>query len=196
MLADRAVLYAALVAPEPKARKNAARLLGAFANSRDTNALITALQTEATRFVIPSILLALGAIGGEEAGKAINDYVPPVAADETEQKHVQDILEAHAKALASLERDVPLPERTRLVPDGDLLVPPVGFGQILLKETTSRGFSATLHEDGVRVFTDQIKTLQDIRCSTEILLPSRANCRWTRRRSQPRKHRAHAPVSH
>ncbi len=172
MFADRAILYTALVAPEPKARKNAARLLGAFANIRDTDALITALQTEETRFVIPSILLALGAIGGGEAGKAINDYVPPVAADETEEKHVQDILEAHTKALASLERDVPLPERTRLSrPMEILLVPPAGFGEILLKETTSRGFSATLHEDGVRVFTDQIKTLQDIRCSMEILLP-------------------------
>jgi len=172
IFADRAILYAALTAPEPKARKNAARVLGAFARVRDTDALIAALQTEETRFVIPSILLALGAIGGADAGKAITDYVPPVAADETEEKHVQDILEAHAKALASLEKDVPLPERTRLsTPREVLLVPPAGFGEILLKETTSRGFSATLHEDGVRVFTDQIKTLQDIRCSMEILLP-------------------------
>ena len=37
IFADRAVLYAALKAPEPKARKNAARVLGAFANERDRN---------------------------------------------------------------------------------------------------------------------------------------------------------------
>mgnify|MGYP001591971830 CR=1 FL=1 len=172
IFADRAVLYAALTAPEAKARKNSARLLGAFASEQDTDALVTALETEQTRFVIPSILLALGAIGGEKAEAAISAYVPPTAADETEQKHVSDILEAHAKALAALQKDVPLPQRTRLAaPRELLLVPPEGFGQILFKETTSRGFTATLLDDGVRVMTDQIQTLQEIRCALEILLP-------------------------
>jgi len=172
IFADRAVLYAALVAPEPKARKNAARVLGAFANERDTEALVTALQTEETRYVVPSILLALGAIANTQAGMAINAYVPPAAADETEEKHVSDILEAHEKAKSALSRDIPLPQRTRLKePREVLLVPPIGFGEILLKETTSRGFIATLHTDGVRVTTDQIKTLQELRCAQELLLP-------------------------
>ncbi len=172
MFADRAVLYAALNAPEPKARKNAARVLGAFANARDTDALILALQTEETRFVVPSILLALGAIATAPAGEAITAYVAPTAADETEEKHVADILEAHEKALAALTRDIPLPPRTRLnQPREILLVPPVGFGQILLKETTTRGFEATLHSDGVRVITDQVKTLMELRCAQEMLLP-------------------------
>jgi len=91
IFSDRATLYAALSAPEPKARKNAARLLGAFANERDTDTLIAALQSEETRFVIPSILLALGAIAGTKAGEAIKAYLPPQAADETEEKHVSDI---------------------------------------------------------------------------------------------------------
>ncbi|MEA4914319.1 MAG: methyltransferase domain-containing protein [Christensenella sp.] len=173
---DRAILYAALAAPEPKARKNAARLLGAFANERDADALVAALQSEETRYVIPSILLALGAIAGTKAGAAVTAYVPPAAADETEEKHVQDIIEAHTKALAALEKDVPLPQRTRLASAMEiLLVPPVGFGSILLKEATSRGFAATLHNDGVRVFTDQIKTLQELRCAQEILLPLAAS---------------------
>ena len=151
LVQDRSVLYGALVAPEPKARKNAARLLGALGQARDTDALVAALQTETTRFVVPSILLALGAIANKPAGDAIRAYVPPTAADETEEKHVADILEAHNKALAALTRDVPLPPRTKLAaPMELLLVPPVGFGEILLKETASRGFSATLHEDGVR----------------------------------------------
>jgi len=176
LFADRTVLYAALSAPEPKARKNAARVLGAFANSRDTDALIAALQTEETRFVTPSILLALGAIAGAKAGAAIKAYVPPVAADETEEKHVSDILEAHEKALAALERDVPLPPRMRLsAPMEILLVPPVGFGQLLHKEATSRGFEATLYNDGVHVVTDQIKTLQELRCAQELLLPLAAS---------------------
>ncbi len=172
IFADRAVLYAALTAPEPKARKNAARVLGAFANERDTDALIDALQSEETRFVIPSILLALGAIAGTKAEAAVTAYVPPTAADETEEKHVQDIIEAHTKALAALEKNIPLPQRTKLSKPAEiLLVPPVGFGPILLKETTSHGFSATLQEDGVHVFTDQMKTLQELRCAQEILLP-------------------------
>ena len=172
LLADRAILYAALRSPEPKARKNAARVLGAFANQRDADALIAALQTEETRYVTPSILLALGAIAGSKAGDAIIAYVPPIAADETEEKHVSDILEAHEKAKAALTRDVPLPPRTKLkAPGALLLVPPVGFGQILLKEATTRGFEATLHNDGVHIVTDQIKALQELRCAQEILLP-------------------------
>lgn len=172
IFADRAVLYAALKAPEPKARKNAARVLGAFANERDTDALIDALQTEETRFVIPSILLALGAIASDRAGEAIHAYTPPVAADETEEKHVADILEAHEKAKSALTRDIPLPPRARLKAAHEvLLVHPAGFGEILLKETTSRGFVASLEHDGVHVTTDQIKTLQELRCATELLLP-------------------------
>ena len=172
IFADRAVLYAALTAPEPKARKNAARVLGAFANVRDTDALVTALKTEPMLYVVPSILLALGAIASAPAGEAIHAYVPPIAADETEEKHVSDIIEALDKAKAALERDIPLPPRTRLKAAREvLLVPPAGFGEILLKETTSRGFIAALAPDGVRVTTDQIKTLQEIRCALELLLP-------------------------
>ena len=176
IFSDRTILYAALTAPEPKARKNAARVLGAFANERDTDALIAALQTEQTRFVTPSILLALGAIANERAGEAIMAYAPPTAADETEEKHVTDILEAHEKAKAALTRDIPLPQRTRLdQPREILLVPPDGFGQILHKEATSLGFAATLHPDGVRVVSDQIKALQELRCAQELLFPLAAS---------------------
>ena len=176
IFSDRAPLYHALSAPEPKARKNAARLLGALNQKRDLDALVQALDTERTLFVIPSILLALGSIAGEKAEAAINHYEIPTAADETEEKHVQEIREAHMKALASLTRDIPLPQRTRLsAPHEVLLVPPVGFGQILFKETTSRGFQAELLTDGVHVVTDQIKTLQEIRCAQELLLPLAKN---------------------
>jgi len=176
LFADRTILYNALSAPEPKARKNAARLLGALGKQSDVDALIETLERETTLFVIPSVLLALGAIAGDKAEKAIASYTVPTAANETEEKHAQEILEAHAKALASLSRDVPLPQRTRLAaPHELLLVPPVAFGQILLKETTTRGFQAELQSDGIHVVTDQIKTLQEIRCAQEILLPIAAN---------------------
>lgn len=176
LFTDRAILYAALSAPEPKARKNAARLLGALAQARDAEALIAALNAETTRFVVPSILLALGAIATKQAGEAIAAYIPPAAADEAEAKHVSDIQEAHAKALAALTRDVPLPQRTRLSsPMEVLLVPPEGFDSILLKEAASRGFQAVSQPDGVHVVSDQIKTLQEFRCALELLLPIAAS---------------------
>lgn len=172
LFADRSPLYAALRAPEPKARKNAARLLGALGQARDTESLVAALNTEETRFVVPSILLALGAIANKAAGEAIRSYVPPTAADETEEKHVTDILEAHAKALAALTRDVPLPPRTRLLTKRELLlVPPEGFGAILQKEAATKGFQTTLAPDGAYLVSDQIQALQELRCAQEILLP-------------------------
>ncbi len=172
IFSDRAALYAALCSPEPKARKNAARVLGAFANERDADALIGALQAEQTRFVIPSILLALGAVAGEQAGAAIRDYTPPAAADESEKKHVSEIEDAHKKALDALVRDEPLPQRTRLDRPHEIrLVPPAGFGQMLYDEAVSRGFAASLQSEGVVVTTDRIKTLQELRCAQELLLP-------------------------
>ena len=172
LFADRTILYQALRAPEPKARKNAARLLGALGQVRDTEALVSALETETTRFVVPSILLALGALANDLSGEAIRAYAIPTAADETEEKHVADIVEAHSKALAALTRDVPLPPRTRLAEKTELLlVPPEGFGAILQKEAATKGFQTTLQPDGLHLVTDQILSLQELRCAQEILLP-------------------------
>ncbi|MCE5187719.1 MAG: methyltransferase domain-containing protein [Eubacteriales bacterium] len=172
LFADRALLYAMLSAPEPKARKNAARLLGALEQPRDAQALVAALQTETTRFVVPSILLALGAIANQTASEAIRSYVPPTAADETEEKHILEIREAHGKALAALSRDIPLPPRVRLAaPMELLLVPPEGFGSILQKEAAAKGFQATLQPDGLHLVSDRIQALQELRCAQEILLP-------------------------
>ena len=172
LFANRTVLYEALTSPEPKARKNAARLLGALGQARDTEALVAALHAETTRFVVPSILLALGAIANKPASDAIKAYVPPTAADETEEKHVADILEAHGKALAALTRDVPLPPRTKLsAPMELLLVPPEGFDLILYKEAAVKGFQTTLQPDGLHLVSDRISALQELRCAQEILLP-------------------------
>ena len=77
---DRTALYAALRSDAPKLRKNAARLAGALADARDVPALVSALAAEGQRFVRPSLLLALGACGGEEAKAALDAYTvaPPV----------------------------------------------------------------------------------------------------------------------
>ena len=62
---------AVLEDPEPKARKNAAIALGKLAAGEAVGALTAALEREAVGWVRPSIILALGAIGGEAAGDVL-----------------------------------------------------------------------------------------------------------------------------
>src|SRR5919108_5619724 len=59
---------AVLEDPEPKARKNAAIALGKLTAGEAVGALAAALERGAGGWVRPSIILALGAIGGEAAG--------------------------------------------------------------------------------------------------------------------------------
>lgn len=72
---DRRVLHEALRSESSKMRKNAARLCGALANPLDEAALVAALQREDTRYVRPSMLLALGSMDGVEARKLLLSYV-------------------------------------------------------------------------------------------------------------------------
>ncbi len=74
LVENRALVYAALESSDAKTRKNAARLLGALERESDAPALIAALNREETRFVVPSILLALGSVGGAEAQQALFAY--------------------------------------------------------------------------------------------------------------------------
>ena len=173
LLSDRAGVYAALNSADPKARKNAARLLGALESPADAKALAGALEKEATLFVVPSILLSLGSVGGADAKRALAAYIPPDAKDETEQKHVLEIRAALEKALATFEKDVPLPVRTKLpAPREVLVISPEGFSSILRDELAALGFAGEEYTDRVYVHTDDLKTLFTVRCAQEILLPA------------------------
>ena len=122
---------------------------------------------------MPSILLALGSVGGAEAQTALFAYSAPEAADEYEQKHVLEIRAALEKARASLERDVPLPPRRKLDTPRDILaVSPEGFPPILNAELAALGFTGEEYSDGVLVHTDNLKKLFTARCAEEILLPA------------------------
>lgn len=172
LLADRSPVYAALTGAEPKSRKNAARLLGALASSSDAAALVAALHAETTRFVVPSILLALGNIGSSTAKAALEAYAVPTPADESEVKHVEEIREAKKKALAALERGLPLPEQKALESATDVLaVSPAGFAEILQKELSTLGFSGKQTKTGVLVSTADLSRLYRARCLTEALIP-------------------------
>ncbi|MEG1810482.1 MAG: methyltransferase domain-containing protein [Clostridia bacterium] len=98
---ERAALHTALTSDEPKMRKNAARLAGELHDMRDVHPLIAALNAEQTRFVRPSMLLALGALGGEDARGVILAYEVPAAANEGEAKHEKEEREAFASARKS-----------------------------------------------------------------------------------------------
>ena len=85
-----------------KLRRNAARLLGNLSRENsDAELLIDALNAETTRFVKPSMLLALGAIGGDAAQGFLDAYTVIPAADESEEKHYNEECEALKQARVS-----------------------------------------------------------------------------------------------
>ncbi len=171
LLGDRSAVKALLHAPDAKARKNAARLLGALGHAADAEALIAALARERTLFAIPSILLALGSVGGSAAGDALAFYSPPAPADETEQKHCREIMDAQKKALGALRADEPLPAYALGAPRDVLLLAPEGFAGMLCRELAELGYAPQKTASGALVRTGELQKLYRARCFSEALLP-------------------------
>ncbi len=94
----RDALREALCSGQPKLRKNAARLAGALGDPADVPFLLAALGRESQRFVRPSLILALGACGGEEAEAALSAYSVEPPADAGEERHAREEAEALAAA--------------------------------------------------------------------------------------------------
>ena len=175
LLPDRAVLYGLLTADAPKTRKNAARLLGALGHPEDGERLADALLREQTRFVVPSLLLALGKVGGARACEAVSDYVLPQPKDEAETKHCAEIAEALRKAKSRLAPAAPPPVYEAKEARDALLVAPEGFSDMLLSELTQLGFAASKHPRGALVHTKELQRLYKARCFSELLLPIAEN---------------------
>ena len=89
---------AMLLSDDAKLRKNTARLMGALEREADAPRLIDALGREQTRFVRPSMMLSIGAIGGEEAKAFLEKYTVPAANDESEKRHFAEETETHSTA--------------------------------------------------------------------------------------------------
>ena len=161
----------ALSAEEPKLRKNAARLMGALGNPCDAAPLGRALGQETTRFVVPSILLALGSIGREEALATVRAYEVPQSTAPEEEKHCAEIAEAYQKAMSLLEpREVPMIHSLN-APRTVLLVHPQGFTDVLLQELAGAGIPAKAVSAGVMVKVQDLDKLYKIRTFFEALLP-------------------------
>ena len=168
---DRAPLYAALAAEEPKVRKNAARLLGALQSPADAKLLADALKREETLFVAPSLLLALGSCGGPDAREAVSAYAVPKPSGVSEEKHCAEINEAYRKARALLFPKHIETVTTLAAPREILLVSPDGFGSILADELIDLGFAPKPDPRGARIVTGDLSQLFLARCFTEALFP-------------------------
>lgn len=105
--ADR--LCALIKSEQPKVRKNAARLMGALGDKNFAEPLKTALFAEDTRYVRPSVILALGAI----APQALDGYEVQPPADEGESKHYEAELEA-LRTVRMKTQEVAMPAFTGL----------------------------------------------------------------------------------
>lgn len=175
LLSDRKQLYALLCADAPKVRKNTARLIGALARERDAAALFAALFSEDTLFVTPSILLALGSVGGDGARAAVRAYSAPVPADETQQKHCREIAVARDKAASRLSADEPLPVYALDRPREVLLVAPEGFSATLCEELAGLGYAPRGVAKGALVTVSDLAPLFRARCFQQLLLPVAAN---------------------
>ena len=95
---------AMLLSDDAKLRKNTARLMGALEREADAPRLIAALGREQTRFVRPSIILSIGAIGGEEAKAFLEKYTVPAAKDESEKRHFAEETDALLSARRKLTK--------------------------------------------------------------------------------------------
>ena len=171
LLAGRAAVYGALASDEPKARKNAARLLSAIGTPDDAPALIAALGRERTRFVVPSLLLALGAAGGAAALEALCAYAPPTPQTPEEEKHCAEIRAALEKALARLTPAPTVALHALRAPRTVLLKHPEGFADALLDELRALGLPGKATAEGVLTSTQDLDALYGARCFGEALLP-------------------------
>ena len=168
----RPELRTLLQSPEPKVRKNAARLLGALYQPGDLIALKQALFCEKTLFVTPSIILALGN-GGEEAQRALEEYGQGLKAPDgpEEQKHYDEISAALSAALSRCRprqkrQFLGLPQSRELV-----LVPAPGCRELLLKEAREKGVKARKCGLGIAVNTEEYQSVFALRCFEEVLIP-------------------------
>lgn len=173
---DQGGLCLALHDGAPKARKNAARLMGALGLSAFEPTLLEALAVEKTRFVRPSILLALGAVGTDAARAALSALPPPQAEGPEDEKHTREEAEALRRALASLTRHeahafAGLKEARELH-----LRCPEGFESYLVEELRQNNNAGqTLAPGIVSCKSADMQAVFRARCFFEALFPMAAN---------------------
>jgi len=168
---EREPFLLTLSSEDPKLRKNAARLMGELELKEVVPLLTEALKNEKQRFVRPSLILALGKIGGSEALSALKSYTVPEAGDASEVKHASMEHEALITALAALAA----PKRHAFTglkrPYVIELRSPDRLSTVLENEIHELGYTDARAVDPscVRLTTDNILGLMEARCFNEIL---------------------------
>ncbi|MEI3408309.1 MAG: methyltransferase domain-containing protein [Christensenellales bacterium] len=157
----------------PKLRRNAARLIGLFTKDEaDAQLLIARLKCEDTRFVRPSLLFALGAVGGESAQRALDEYTPAPPADETEQKHYLEECEALKQArAAAMKHEKHIFRGLDKVYEIELTAPDRLTEQLKaeLEDFDIEAFD--VRRNSLKVNTDDYIGLFEARCFSEALIP-------------------------
>ena len=162
-------VFAALLADaDAKTRKNTAILLGTLGEATHVPLLIAALEKETQQFVRPSMILALGAIGGTQARQCITALPLP----QGEDRNVIAERDAIEKARSRLA-----PQKSRIFTGLDrpyrwTLVPVNGLLGALLDEARDAHMRVIPQTANVlEVETDAYMSLFRLRGFYEILLP-------------------------
>lgn len=152
--------------PEPKVRKNAAIALGTLGNEAGIAALVTALEQETIGWVRPSLILALGAIGGDQAHAALSAVEP---ADDAEREALRKALDRTTTTHTEIDWQPAGSARLRL-----LLEAPVGLEFVAHAEAMERGIGACV-QDGPGLLrcpsgTQPAALLPALRCIHHLLI--------------------------
>ncbi len=152
---------------DAKTRKNAAILLGQLGRRETVAALSDALTAESQQFVRPSLILALGAIGGTAAREALQAL--PVPEGEDKNQHAER--DARQKALSRL---APAENRRFTgfpAPRTVWLMPARGLTGSLLAEARERNIEVTQNGPLVQATTRNLPSLFQLRGFYEALMP-------------------------
>lgn len=157
---------------DAKLRKNTARLMGALKDEKYIPCLIGALEGENTRFVKPSMILAIGACGGDVAKAFLEKYRIDPARDESENAHVNEEKRALATALKGLTK-MPKHEFKSLDREYEFeLRAPDRLVGSLLYDLEEAGFDGYTHKgNSVFIKTNDIEGLYKLRSMQSLLMP-------------------------
>ncbi len=169
----RCAAFEALKSDKPKLRRNAARLIGAIGGGdASAAALAEALDRETQLFVRPSLILALGAVGGDIANERLKAHTVPDALDESEKKHRLEEREVLKTALSSFSKHEKHAFRGLDREYEIELLAPDRLGHVLKDELDELGLKAyDLRSGSVKVMTDDYAAVFNARCFTEALFP-------------------------
>jgi 2-polyprenyl-3-methyl-5-hydroxy-6-metoxy-1,4-benzoquinol methylase len=172
---DRSILSRALLSDDAKLRKNTARLIGQLQDSADVQPLIEALACEKTLFVRPSIILALGSIGTNEAKQALDKCAEDFSKsnpDIIQNKHLRS---EHDALRIAMSQYISLPKHifTQLEKQYTVLLrTQENLLQSLKEELLMLEIPFGQNDgNGIRLKTSNIKEIYKARCFTEMLFP-------------------------